>query len=86
MHLGTFQLTTEGIDEPVLRLEDARRARDVAECGFPDAWFWRVDANRRRRMRQLRQSGPRESVTDKDQVVAAFGRISLPKKLRRASS
>ena len=28
MHFGTFQLTTEGIDEPVLRLEDARRARD----------------------------------------------------------
>jgi L-ascorbate metabolism protein UlaG (beta-lactamase superfamily) len=34
MHFGTFQLTTEGIDEPVLGLEDARRARDVAEWNF----------------------------------------------------
>ena len=34
MHFGTFQLTTEGIDEPVLRLEDARRARDGAEWRF----------------------------------------------------
>jgi L-ascorbate metabolism protein UlaG (beta-lactamase superfamily) len=34
MHFGTFQLTTEGIDEPVLGLEDARRARDVADWHF----------------------------------------------------
>ena len=33
MHFGTFQLTTEGIDEPLAALEDARRAREVApEC------------------------------------------------------
>ena len=34
MHFGTFQLTTEGIDEPARALEDARRARDVAEWHF----------------------------------------------------
>ena len=34
MHFGTFQLTTEGIDDPVLALEDARRARGVADGHF----------------------------------------------------
>ena len=34
MHFGTFQLTTEGIDEPLRALEEARRARDVASASF----------------------------------------------------
>jgi L-ascorbate metabolism protein UlaG (beta-lactamase superfamily) len=34
MHFGTFQLTTEGIDEPLRALEDARRARDVLPSRF----------------------------------------------------
>jgi L-ascorbate metabolism protein UlaG (beta-lactamase superfamily) len=34
MHFGTFQLTTEGIDEPLLKLEAARRARNIAESRF----------------------------------------------------
>jgi len=29
MHFGTFQLTTEGIDEPLRALDEARRARDI---------------------------------------------------------
>jgi L-ascorbate metabolism protein UlaG (beta-lactamase superfamily) len=34
MHFGTFQMTTEGIDEPLRALEDARRARNVAASRF----------------------------------------------------
>ena len=37
MHFGTFQLTTEGIDEPLRALEEARRAMNVAadRCRAP---------------------------------------------------
>ncbi len=34
MHFGTFQLTTEGIDEPVRALDEARRARGVPLSQF----------------------------------------------------
>ncbi len=34
MHFGTFQLTTEGIDEPPRALEEACRARDIAPSRF----------------------------------------------------
>jgi L-ascorbate metabolism protein UlaG (beta-lactamase superfamily) len=34
MHFGTFQLTTEGIDEPLRALEEACRARDVPQERF----------------------------------------------------
>jgi len=34
MHFGTFQLTTEGIDEPLRALDDARRVRNVAPSRF----------------------------------------------------
>jgi len=34
MHFGTFQLTAEGIDEPVRALEEACRARNVAASAF----------------------------------------------------
>jgi L-ascorbate metabolism protein UlaG (beta-lactamase superfamily) len=34
MHFGTFQLTTEGIDEPVRALDEARRANNVSEDRF----------------------------------------------------
>ena len=34
MHFGTFQLTTEGIDEPPRALDEARRARNVAPSRF----------------------------------------------------
>ena len=34
MHFGTFQLTIEGIDEPLRALDDARRARDVPASRF----------------------------------------------------
>jgi L-ascorbate metabolism protein UlaG (beta-lactamase superfamily) len=34
MHFGTFQMTTEGIDEPLRALEDARRSRDVPASRF----------------------------------------------------
>jgi L-ascorbate metabolism protein UlaG (beta-lactamase superfamily) len=34
MHFGTFQLTTEGIDEPVRALEQARVARHVEPSAF----------------------------------------------------
>ncbi len=34
MHFGTFQLTTEGIDEPVRALDEARRARGVPASQF----------------------------------------------------
>ena len=33
MHFGTFQLTTEGIDEPLRALDDARRARTSRHHG-----------------------------------------------------
>ena len=29
LHFGTFQLTTEGIDDPLHALEEARGARDI---------------------------------------------------------
>lgn len=34
MHFGTFQLTTEGIDAPLVELDAARRARGVPEARF----------------------------------------------------
>ena len=34
MHFGTFQLTTEGIDEPLRALEEACRRRDVSRVRF----------------------------------------------------
>jgi L-ascorbate metabolism protein UlaG (beta-lactamase superfamily) len=34
MHFGTFQLTKEGIDEPLRALDEARRARSVASSAF----------------------------------------------------
>jgi L-ascorbate metabolism protein UlaG (beta-lactamase superfamily) len=34
MHFGTFQLTTEGIDEPLRALDDARRARGIEPSQF----------------------------------------------------
>jgi L-ascorbate metabolism protein UlaG (beta-lactamase superfamily) len=34
MHFGTFQLTTEGIDEPPRALEEACRARDIPPSRF----------------------------------------------------
>jgi L-ascorbate metabolism protein UlaG (beta-lactamase superfamily) len=34
MHFGTFQLTTEGIDEPLRALEETRAARGVAPSRF----------------------------------------------------
>ncbi len=34
MHFGTFQLTTEGIDEPLRALEEACRARNVPSSRF----------------------------------------------------
>ena len=39
MHFGTFQLTTEGIDEPVRALEAACRARNVPPSGFVTLGF-----------------------------------------------
>jgi L-ascorbate metabolism protein UlaG (beta-lactamase superfamily) len=34
MHFGTFRLTTEGIDEPLRALEEARRARSIPPSTF----------------------------------------------------
>jgi L-ascorbate metabolism protein UlaG (beta-lactamase superfamily) len=34
MHFGTFQLTTEGIDEPLRALERARRERQIPDASF----------------------------------------------------
>jgi L-ascorbate metabolism protein UlaG (beta-lactamase superfamily) len=34
MHFGTFQLTTEGIDEPVRALEQARLANHLEPSAF----------------------------------------------------
>ena len=34
MHFGTFQLTTEGIDEPLRALDTARRAHDIPSSAF----------------------------------------------------
>ena len=39
MHFGTFQMTTEGIDEPVRALEDARRAKNVPPSRFRTLGF-----------------------------------------------
>ena len=39
MHFGTFQMTTEGIDEPLRALEEARRARNVAPSRFRTLGF-----------------------------------------------
>jgi L-ascorbate metabolism protein UlaG (beta-lactamase superfamily) len=46
MHFGTFPLTTEGIDEPVRALDQARRLRNVAPPSFRVLEFgesWRVE-------------------------------------------
>ena len=34
MHFGTFQLTTEGIDEPLRALDEARRANSIPADRF----------------------------------------------------
>jgi L-ascorbate metabolism protein UlaG (beta-lactamase superfamily) len=34
MHFGTFRLTTEGIDEPLRALDEARRARNITPSRF----------------------------------------------------
>jgi hypothetical protein len=34
LHFGTFQLTSEAIDEPLRALEDARRANGIAPERF----------------------------------------------------
>jgi L-ascorbate metabolism protein UlaG (beta-lactamase superfamily) len=39
MHFGTFQLTTEGIDDPLRALEHACRARDVPPSAFRTLGF-----------------------------------------------
>jgi len=39
MHFGTFQMTTEGIDEPLLALEDARRAKNIPPSRFRTLQF-----------------------------------------------
>lgn len=39
MHFGTFQLTTEGMDEPVRALDEARRARGLATSAFQTLGF-----------------------------------------------
>jgi L-ascorbate metabolism protein UlaG (beta-lactamase superfamily) len=39
MHFGTFQLTAEGIDEPVRALDDARRASNIAPSQFRTLGF-----------------------------------------------
>jgi L-ascorbate metabolism protein UlaG (beta-lactamase superfamily) len=39
MHYGTFQLTTEGIDEPLRALDDARQARGVSPSQFRTLGF-----------------------------------------------
>jgi L-ascorbate metabolism protein UlaG (beta-lactamase superfamily) len=39
MHFGTFQLTTEGIDEPLRALEEARRARNIPPSRFRTLGF-----------------------------------------------
>jgi hypothetical protein len=39
MHFGTFQMTTEGIDEPLRALEDARRARHIPTSQFRTIGF-----------------------------------------------
>ncbi|PYR08196.1 MAG: hydrolase, partial [Acidobacteria bacterium] len=39
MHFGTFQLTTEGIDEPLRALEDACRANNIPPSRFRTLGF-----------------------------------------------
>jgi L-ascorbate metabolism protein UlaG (beta-lactamase superfamily) len=39
MHFGTFQLTTEGIDEPIRALERAREVRGLSASGFRTLGF-----------------------------------------------
>ena len=39
MHYGTFQLTTEGIDEPLRALAAARQARGIQEAQFQALGF-----------------------------------------------
>jgi L-ascorbate metabolism protein UlaG (beta-lactamase superfamily) len=39
MHFGTFQLTTEGIDEPLRALDEARRANNVPASRFRTLGF-----------------------------------------------
>lgn len=39
MHFGTFQLTTEGIDEPLSALDAARRARGIPASQFRTIGF-----------------------------------------------
>jgi hypothetical protein len=34
MHFGTFQMTTEGIDEPLRALEQARTVRNIPTSRF----------------------------------------------------
>jgi Beta-lactamase superfamily domain len=42
MHFGTFQLTTEGIDDPVCALTDACQTRNVPPSRFRALWLRRI--------------------------------------------
>ena len=46
MHFGTFQLTTEGIDEPLRALEQARRAQACGAVAFQGDWLRRIGPGR----------------------------------------
>ena len=39
MHFGTFQLTTEGIDEPLRALDEACRAKGILRSRFHPIGF-----------------------------------------------
>jgi hypothetical protein len=39
MHFGTFQLTTEGIDEPLRALDEACRAKNIPRSQFKTLGF-----------------------------------------------
>jgi L-ascorbate metabolism protein UlaG (beta-lactamase superfamily) len=39
MHFGTFQMTTEGIDEPLRALEEACRVRNIPRSRFRTLGF-----------------------------------------------
>ena len=39
MHFGTFQLTSEGIDDPLIALDEARRAKSLSPSAFRTLTF-----------------------------------------------
>jgi hypothetical protein len=73
MHFGTFQMTTEGIDEPLLAVDEARRARNISPSQFRTLRF---GESVRPGSRQMTLKRERHPITRRDPGWAARGSVA----------